>query len=142
MTSEMCAFFGVSPMDSEQFQFGPSDSNVIHGPNTAKLCFTDDKTVLYAITFKTELSKELMERKATDEDMEALAERFADIHMTEKLKISDLWPNRTRCGLINIEEGILKRWHAGRIVLIGDSAHKVGTHLGSTYCKFDYHANC
>ncbi|KAJ5876208.1 Monooxygenase FAD-binding [Penicillium soppii] len=32
-------------------------------------------------------------------------------------------------GLTHLEEGILKHWSLGRIVLVGDSCHKFTTHL-------------
>jgi FAD dependent monooxygenase len=45
--------------------------------------------------------------------------------ITENITFGDLWKTKTRHGLIAIEEGVLDKWHAGRIVLVGDAAHKV-----------------
>jgi FAD dependent monooxygenase len=57
--------------------------------------------------------------------MEEVAKRFSEVALNEKIKFKDLWDSRTRVGLLTIEEGVLSQWHAGRIVLVGDSAHKV-----------------
>ncbi len=103
MISELCTFFGVSELDSTAFAFDASESNVIQGNNMAKLLFVMGNKICWGITFKTPLSQELSKRRANDEDLETLARRFSDVNFTEKIKLSDLWPTRTRQGLINIE---------------------------------------
>lgn len=57
--------------------------------------------------------------------MEDVANRFSDLALNEIVRFRDLWETKTRAGLLTIEEGVLSQWHAGRIVLVGDSAHKV-----------------
>lgn len=37
----------------------------------------------------------------------------------------ELWKNRIRAHLIGLQEGLFDHWSFGRIVLVGDSAHKV-----------------
>ncbi len=61
----------------------------------------------------------------TEADAEALAASIADHPITESLKFSHLWKNRIRGSLVSLEEGVLDRWHHGRIVLAGDVVHKV-----------------
>ena len=124
MVSELCTFFGVSNMD-DSFGLEPAESNIIYGPNSARLLFTHPGKVMWAITFKDDMAQQLEKRKATQEELEACAKRFVDVHFTEQVKLDYLWENRTRSGLLNIEEGIVDKWHAGRIVLVGDSVHKV-----------------
>ncbi|CAJ2505538.1 Uu.00g129320.m01.CDS01 [Anthostomella pinea] len=60
----------------------------------------------------------------TDQEAEALAASIADHPLTDSLKFSELWDNRTRGALISLEEGVLEHWHHGRIVLAGDAVHK------------------
>lgn len=37
----------------------------------------------------------------------------------------DLWETRTSYHVVNLEEGLLHKWHANRMVLLGDAAAKV-----------------
>ncbi|KAI0108423.1 hypothetical protein F4814DRAFT_427909 [Daldinia grandis] len=43
----------------------------------------------------------------------------------ESLPFRELWHKREHASLVNIEEGVLDKWHCARIVLAGDTAHKV-----------------
>lgn len=61
----------------------------------------------------------------TEEDAEAFAKEIADRPLGRSLKFKAIWDNRIRCKLTNLEQGMLKKWHCGRIVLLGDSCHKV-----------------
>lgn len=65
-----------------------------------------------------------------EKDVEILAGEFADFPLTKTLKIKDVWPNMSAVGLTDLQEGIVKHWSLGRIVLVGDSCHKFTTHLG------------
>ncbi|KAK3373674.1 hypothetical protein B0T24DRAFT_703511 [Lasiosphaeria ovina] len=48
-----------------------------------------------------------------------------------KFTIGDAYANRTQAGMVNLEEGILKRWSWDRIVLAGDAAHKFTPSTGA-----------
>ncbi|CAG8061412.1 unnamed protein product [Penicillium salamii] len=65
-----------------------------------------------------------------EKEVEALAGDFADFPLNGTLKVKDLWPNMSATGLTDLQEGIVKHWSLGRIVLVGDSCHKFTTHLG------------
>ncbi|KAJ5681295.1 hypothetical protein N7455_007604 [Penicillium solitum] len=66
----------------------------------------------------------------TDKDVEALAAEFAEFPLTRTVKVKDVWPQMLGAGLTNLDEGIVKHWSLGRIVLVGDACHKMTTHLG------------
>lgn len=66
----------------------------------------------------------------TDEDVETLAAEFAEFPLTQSVKVKDVWETRHGAGLTNLEEGIVKHWSLGRIVLVGDACHKFTTHVG------------
>lgn len=68
--------------------------------------------------------------KYTEEDRAAFAARFADFPVTEKLKVKDVYATRLTEGMANLEEGILKHWSWGRIVLAGDACHKYTPNAG------------
>lgn len=66
----------------------------------------------------------------TDKEVDTLAAEFAEFPLTRTVKVKDVWPRMLGAGLTNLDEGIVKRWSLGRIVLVGDSCHKMTTHLG------------
>ena len=125
--SEYDALFGVSKMKGKPEDYGMADaeSNVIFGQGVTKLFFQQQGQQLWALIFKDKYNQPPKRFKATDQDMEDVAKRFSDVALNEKVKFKDVWEARTRAGLLAIEEGVLSQWHAGRIVLAGDSAHKV-----------------
>ncbi|KAF1841758.1 FAD/NAD(P)-binding domain-containing protein [Cucurbitaria berberidis CBS 394.84] len=129
MFTEFGGLFGVSEL-KDSFGLSPADAHVIYGHGDTKLLFTQPGVAYWAIMFKEELSRPPQRRKASEEDIEAMAKHFANTPFTENLKFSALWETRSRYGLLNIEEGILSKWHAGRIVLVGDSAQKMTADLG------------
>ncbi|KAI8956762.1 FAD/NAD(P)-binding domain-containing protein [Daldinia sp. FL1419] len=69
----------------------------------------------------------------TDEDVVALGERWGDVAVGRKLKVKDVFSKRIHAGMTNLEEGVLKRWFWGRIVLVGDAAHKFTPNPGQGY---------
>lgn len=61
----------------------------------------------------------------TARDAEEMAASVADMPVSETMVFGELWKKRWRGSVVDIEEGILSRWHYGRTVLVGDTAHKV-----------------
>lgn len=66
----------------------------------------------------------------TQKDVDAVAAEFAEFPLTQTLQVKDVWPRMLGAGLTNLDEGIVKHWSFGRIVLVGDACHKMTTHLG------------
>ncbi|KAF2632749.1 FAD/NAD(P)-binding domain-containing protein [Macroventuria anomochaeta] len=130
--SEYDAMFGVSKMKGEPEDYGlaAAETNIVFGQGVTKLFFQQQGQQMWALVFKDKYNQPPKRFKATNENMEEVARRFADVALNENIKFSDLWESRTRVGLLTIEEGVLSQWHAGRIVLVGDSAHKMTADLG------------
>ena len=63
--------------------------------------------------------------KYAPEDVETEAAKLADLPINDQLLFGELWAKRYRGEMVNLEEGIFKHWHSGRVVLAGDAAHKV-----------------
>jgi FAD dependent monooxygenase len=126
--SEYDALFGVSKLEGSHEDYGmaAAETNIVFGQGVTKLFFQQQGQQLWAIIFKDRYCQPPKKFKATDQDMEDVAQRFSDIALNEKVNFRQLWESRTRAGLLTLEEGVLSQWHAGRIVLVGDSAHKVG----------------
>lgn len=66
----------------------------------------------------------------TEADRQAFAAEFADFPVSETLKVKDVYATRLTEGMANLEEGILKHWSWGRIVLAGDACHKYTPNAG------------
>ena len=66
------------------------------------------------------------ERTYLDEgNAEDMAKQWLDIPVTKELTFGDLWSTKIVGGKANFDEGVLSWWHWGRMVLVGDAAHKV-----------------
>ena len=48
-----------------------------------------------------------------------------DLRVTKQTGMRDIWGKRTKFAMVSLEEMVLKQWHEGRIVLLGDAVHKV-----------------
>lgn len=125
--SEYDAMFGVSKLKgkAEDCDVAAAETTVVFGQGITKLFFQQSGMQFWALIFKDKLHQPPKRWKATDDDMEEVAKRFSDCALNETVRFRDLWETRTRAGLLSVEEGVLSQWHAGRIVLVGDSAHKV-----------------
>jgi FAD dependent monooxygenase len=110
-------------------ELGDADVNICYGHGVTKLIFTQPGIVYWAVCFKDEYSQPPKRYRSNATEQDEVASKFKNLQMTEKTTFGDLWNSKTRGGILNIEEGILDQWHSGRIVLVGDSAHKV--RLGS-----------
>jgi len=61
----------------------------------------------------------------TEDDVDAVVKKYSKVHVTRDVLFEDMWKARSRHKLASLEEGVQKRWYWKRIVLLGDSAHKV-----------------
>lgn len=126
MSTQYKGIFGVSDTKN-MAPLGDADVNIIYGHDVGKLLFTQPGQAYWALIYKDEYSAPPKKWRPDEEEKEAVAARFKDIQLTDKLTFGECWESRSRGGLVNIEEGTLDKWHSGRIVLVGDSAHKVCT---------------
>jgi FAD dependent monooxygenase len=141
MYTQFKGIFGVSDQ-GDLPDMGPADVHVILGQDVTKLLFTSLGNAYWAVVYKDEYSQPPKAYRPDAKEKDEVAERFKNVKMAERLTFGDLYEKKTRSGVLNIEEGILDKWHAGRIVLVGDSAHKVrGHNLSLFISKKIYHAN-
>ncbi|KAL5363258.1 hypothetical protein BJX96DRAFT_186684 [Aspergillus floccosus] len=66
----------------------------------------------------------------TAEDMERFVEGFAKYSISKRLKAKDVWSARLTAGMANLDEGVLRHWSWGRIVLAGDACYKYTPNAG------------
>ncbi|EKG18706.1 Monooxygenase FAD-binding protein [Macrophomina phaseolina MS6] len=65
-----------------------------------------------------------------EEDMARTIEEYGSKALGPSYTIKDLWDARVKASMVALEEGVLKKWSHGRVVLIGDSVHKATINAG------------
>jgi FAD dependent monooxygenase len=58
-------------------------------------------------------------------DAAKVCAEYADVPVLGDISIRDLWRNKTSASMTALEEGLLETWRFKRVVLLGDSIHKV-----------------
>lgn len=64
-------------------------------------------------------------RRYTEEDEQKMVKTYSNDPVVEGVSLGDFYKRKTRSIMLTLEEGVLKQWYGGRIVLLGDTAHKV-----------------
>lgn len=60
----------------------------------------------------------------TDKDIGDMVRTWGHLLTPGGYRVDHLFAKRERVALINLDEGVVKTWSAGRIVLVGDAVHK------------------
>ncbi|RAH75689.1 FAD-dependent oxidoreductase [Aspergillus aculeatinus CBS 121060] len=66
----------------------------------------------------------------TEADADAVAHEYGHVAPGPGYTIRDLWTARVKGSLVSLEEGIVSQWSHGRVLLLGDAAHKVTPNAG------------
>lgn len=64
-------------------------------------------------------------RRFSAEDEQKILNKYLNDHMADGVTFADFYRLKKRSALLTLEEGVMKHWSSGRIVLVGDAAHKV-----------------
>ncbi|KAL4922267.1 hypothetical protein BDW62DRAFT_196954 [Aspergillus aurantiobrunneus] len=64
------------------------------------------------------------------DDAENLCREMKDVRFYKDLHVRDLWKTREIASMTVLEEGLFKTWMHDRIVLVGDSVHKMTPNFG------------
>ncbi|KAK3389660.1 hypothetical protein B0H63DRAFT_556782 [Podospora didyma] len=96
-----------------------------------QLLTSDDRTYFLLYEAKTQQDDGLQTTRYSDADAEAVAKRYENHSVGKEGKVTfgDLWKNKIRANLFDLEEGVLSQWFSGRVVLAGDSVHKMTANL-------------
>ncbi|PKX89962.1 FAD-dependent oxidoreductase [Aspergillus novofumigatus IBT 16806] len=123
MVTRWKCLVGMGPAAPE---LGERDMTVVHDDRYSFLFLTQPDKLFFFVFFRLDHEFRWPERRRyTDADAEALATSVASHPICETLVFGEIWQKRIRGSLISLEEGILQHWSHGRIVLAGDSVHKV-----------------
>ncbi|OJD30037.1 fad binding domain-containing protein [Diplodia corticola] len=122
MPCDYGCIFGISrPIEGIDFQnihtvFNKDHSHlVIAGPGAR---------VYFFLFFKLNRTYGPNIPRFTKDDEEELARKHQDDPITETVRFRDIYNHRTVSVLTALPEYVLERWHFGRIMTIGDAAHK------------------
>jgi len=106
------------------------DMDVVHNSGFSFLTLAHSDFIIWFIFEKLERPLRYPhDTRFTTEDTEAFAAKYTKHPLGHKMTFQDLWDSRTRATLSPIEEGVFAHWHSGRIVLVGDSVHKMTPNL-------------
>lgn len=67
------------------------------------------------------------QKKFTSQELDEFVQGMPDLHLFPGVKLKEIWPMREQANavLLHQEEGIAEKWHCGRVVIVGDAAHKM-----------------
>ncbi|KAH7040064.1 uncharacterized protein B0I36DRAFT_309847 [Microdochium trichocladiopsis] len=121
------------------FGYGPTPE----GPKEAEQweCHTNDKcTQLFVGRDKTwffvyeKMAKPTRERTTYSvKDKEQYAERLGDLLLHEKVRVRDVYKTAQETILVDLEEGTVKNFTWGRLLLAGDAANKQTPNAGNGF---------
>jgi FAD dependent monooxygenase len=127
IVAEYYCIFGVSVYKSDDLEFaeGGGHVNFDEARSTVVINSSRNKHFWFLILKFDQRKIYPNIPRFDDKDMEKTAAKNKDLMVTEHTSFGDLWKMRTKCAMVPLEEVVFDIWHANRLVLLGDSAHKV-----------------
>ncbi|KAE8143620.1 hypothetical protein BDV38DRAFT_289532 [Aspergillus pseudotamarii] len=129
MTVEFACVFGIS----STVEGAKSWDHVIrYNPGVTLFVFPGTDNGIFWLLFR-KLDKMYTYPNAprfTKEDAISTCESLVDLAVWENIQFGDIWRQRRTFHMTALEEGLLKTWHYGRIVCIGDSVSKMTPNQG------------
>ncbi|KAI0884187.1 putative dehydrogenase [Annulohypoxylon maeteangense] len=97
-----------------------------HGNGVASQTVPGKKYAYFSILRKLPTPTTARHRYS-EKELEEEVKSFADLHLFPNITFGEIWKTvkRDEVSLVHLEEGIIDKWHHGRIVLLGDSVHKM-----------------
>ena len=121
--SSYCALVGIAPMIAGLVE---DETNSIQGKDLSIFIVTQNRVAMFfACIRKRQTSRWPQRSSFSAQDAENKAAEIADVPVNPNVLFGEVWARRERGYLCSVEEGVFTHWAFGRIVLVGDSAHKV-----------------
>ncbi|TGJ84561.1 hypothetical protein E0Z10_g4202 [Xylaria hypoxylon] len=124
MVTTFMSLFGHTRGVREDVALG--DFAESHGPGIASQSTRLDDTMYFTILKR--LDKPTSEkRKFTEGDVNKFVHEMSDMAIFPGVKLKEIWPLREQANavLLHQEEGLADKWYHGRVVIVGDAAHKM-----------------
>ncbi|KAH8660197.1 hypothetical protein BX600DRAFT_415139 [Xylariales sp. PMI_506] len=117
----------------------PGDAIETHGSRTTVQLFAGDETSVIGVYERLDAPTRNPPYRYSDADMDAFIEQWGHLPIAplrdqqeQHLTMRDAYTDRVGAGLVNLEEGVVQHWSlGGRIVLVGDAAHKFTPSTGA-----------
>ncbi|PYH78976.1 FAD/NAD(P)-binding domain-containing protein [Aspergillus uvarum CBS 121591] len=130
-TSEYKCLFAVSRNDpATPFLPDGTVHNVYHQDHSALAATGVPGLVFWFLFIRTPITRTPNCPQYTDADADALAHEYGHVAPGPGYTIRDLWTTRVKGSLVSLEEGLVSQWSHGRVLLLGDAAHKVTPNAG------------
>ncbi|KAL1964470.1 hypothetical protein VTN77DRAFT_6896 [Rasamsonia byssochlamydoides] len=130
-TSEYQALFGISRCNATSFLPDRHTVYNVSGNNYSAIVTAGQPDLMFWFLFvKTSRTSGRNIPRYTDEDAQAVIDCYGRTALGPKKTIQDLWDTRLTATLVPMEDGIVEQWSHGRVLLLGDSAHKVTINAG------------
>lgn len=113
-----------------RYEFTPGDHYLNHGNGASLQMLNSNKRAWMFVYEKLDKPHRGGRVKYTEADMAAFNAKHGEMMIGNRLKLRDLFEHRMSGGMANLEEGVLKHWSHGRIVLAGDACHKFTPNAG------------
>ena len=105
----------------------------MRGKTIAVMAGLEAKLFWFLFFKQIQSSKSLELPKFTKQDEIALATANEHVMVTETVSFGEIYANKTKSTITPLPHHVFKRWHWGRIMLLGDSVHKVGRYMAPQY---------
>lgn len=99
----------------------------VYRKDTTILGFTSKDGVIFWFVFE-DLGRTLVLSECprySPADVDAVCQSVAELSVSHTVKFAAVYANRTAAMKTCLEEGVAKKWHTDRTVIVGDAAHKV-----------------
>lgn len=119
--------FGIAAMPEGLIEEGGVNTTFHHGASLGVMAGGNHRCYFF---MNQALPKELTGKEIprfTEADCEQMARSRWEEKIQGDVKFKDLYQARVRAVLVPLQEYVMKKWHFGRIITIGDSAHKVSS---------------
>ncbi|GME33698.1 Monooxygenase FAD-binding protein [Neofusicoccum parvum] len=124
LQSDSKCIFGISKRPSG-LQAGPIQINAFFdGWNYMMLSAPQDRLYWFFFNGMEKASGKDIPKFTKEDEVRLAKQHFGD-YVTETTTFEDIYNNRQCSTLVAVEEHVFARWHFGRIIVIGDAAHKV-----------------
>jgi 2-polyprenyl-6-methoxyphenol hydroxylase-like FAD-dependent oxidoreductase len=118
----------------------PGCSFETHGPGATTQVFSSQESTVIGLYERLPAPTRTPQRRYDAADHAAIVARWADLLVVGPdaaagrgaMTLQQAYEARLQSGCVNLEEGVVKRWGwAGRVVLVGDAAHKFTPSTGA-----------
>ncbi|KAH6628132.1 hypothetical protein F5144DRAFT_515208 [Chaetomium tenue] len=129
--SEYRGLFGSSPLPEG---LPPCNITETHDSGIVFMLLCSHDTAFFLVTELKDKDAPASQ-KYTEEDIHAFVEKYKDHSVASGAKVTfgDIWRTRNLSpgpNMYDYNEGVAEQWYNGRVVTVGDSAHKMTPNLG------------